>query len=556
MEKRTILAIILSMLVIMIWQLIFAPPPKKPLPEEEPIEKRVAKERKEEGRSEEIREALGEREGVLRDVVVETPLYRAVFTTGGARLRKWTLKEYKDRVETVVLWRRKEMESPKPVEMIGVEGSEDLPLATEVEIGESQYGEVLFEPDRTELVVEAGGEGAIVFRGRLRDGLAIIKRYRFYGDEYRVDLNVELINGGTTPVNPETTLTWCGLVGRSGRYTFAGPSVLAGNAVERLKVKEIRKGMRFTNDVKWMADEENYFVSLIAPQNIGNVRVEVRERQGAETAEGVGFENRMTFSGKGVAPGEKVGSSFLIYVGPKLPELLKTLNVEAEKAVNFGKYLGSIEKILLRFLEFAYDMTGNYGVAIIILSVVLKVIFWPLSRKSYRSMQEMQRVQPEMKMLQEKYKDDRQRLNQEMMALYKRRKVNPVGGCLPMLIQFPFLIALYKALPLSFNLRHAPFVLWIQDLSAADTFFVDQLALPLLGNTPVGPLPLLMGVSMLIQQKMSPTMGDPRQARMMMIMPIMFIFIFLSFPSGLVLYWFVQNLLSIGEQYLTRRGAR
>jgi YidC/Oxa1 family membrane protein insertase len=171
-------------------------------------------------------------------------------------------------------------------------------------------------------------------------------------------------------------------------------------------------------------------------------------------------------------------------------------------------------------------------------------------------MQEMQKVQPEMKMLQEKYKDDRQRLNQEMMALYKRRKVNPVGGCLPMLAQFPFLIALYKALPLAFNLRHAPFILWLRDLSAADAFFVDQLTLPFLGNTPVGPLPLLMGASMLLQQRMSPTMGDPRQARMMMFMPIMFIFIFLSFPSGLVLYWFVQNILSIGEQYYTRRKGK
>jgi len=556
MEKRTILAIILSMLVIMIWQLMFAPPAKKPVPKEEPVEKRVAKEREEEGSSEGVRDAMEAGQEVLRDVVVETPLYRAVFTTAGARLKKWTLKEYKDRVQTVVLWRRKELGPPKPVQMISVEGSEDLPLATEVQISGSHYGDVLFEADRSELVVEEGDEGSIVFVGRLGEGLAIVKRYRFHGDEYSVDLNVELINRGTTTVSPETTLNWYGVVGRSGRYTFAGPSVLSGNAVERLKVKEIKKGMRFTGDVKWMADEENYFVSLIAPRNIGDVTVEVRERQSADAAQGVGFENRMTFTREGVAPGEKVGSSFRIYVGPKLPELLKALDVEAEKAVNFGKYLGSIEKILLRFLEFAYDVTGNYGVAIIILSVLLKVIFWPLSRKSYRSMQEMQKIQPEMKMLQEKYKNDRQRLNQEMMALYKRRKVNPVGGCLPMLIQFPFLIALYKALPLSFNLRHAPFLLWIQDLSAADTFFVDQLPLPLLGNTPVGPLPLLMGVSMLIQQKMSPTMGDPRQARMMMIMPIMFIFIFLSFPSGLVLYWFVQNLLTIGEQYLTKRRAR
>jgi YidC/Oxa1 family membrane protein insertase len=551
MEKKTILAIILSMVVIMLWQLIFSPPAKKPVPKEEPAEKRVTEISGQEGSRDEMPTRVEEGRGEVRDVMVETPLYRAIFTTEGGGLKSWTLKQYKDRVETVVLWRRKEAEHPEPVEMVAVERSDELPLATDVEVEGTQHRNVLFEADRSELLLEERDEGSITFIGRLGGGVDIVKRYRFHGSEYRVDLDVEVINRGATSVNPEMSLSWYGLVGRASRYTFAGPSVLSGTSVERLKVKEVQKGMRFTGDIKWMADEDNYFVSLIAPRKMEDVTVDVRERQGNG---GVGFESRMTFSRGRVTPGGRVESSFLIYVGPKLPELLKALEVEGEKAINFGKYLGSIEKVLLWFLELAYHVTGNYGVAIIILSILLKVIFWPLSRRSYRSMQEMQKVQPEMKMLQEKYKDDKQRLNQEMMALYKRRKVNPVGGCLPMLVQFPFLIALYKALPLAFNLRHAPFVLWLRDLSAADTFFVDQLPLPLLGNTPVGPLPLLMGVSMLIQQKMSPTMGDPRQAKMMMIMPVMFIFIFLSFPSGLVLYWFVQNLLSIGEQYLTRRG--
>ena len=548
MEKKTILAIILSMLVIMIWQLIFSPQPaKKPVLKEEPAGKRVTETSRQEGLKDEVPPEVEEGRTEVRDVMVETPLYRAIFTTEGGGLKSWTLKQYKDRVETVVLWRRKEVEQPEPVEMVAWESSDGLPLSTDVEFEGIERRNVVFEADRTELVLEEGDEGAITLIGRLGGGVDIVKRYRFRGSEYRVDLDVEVINRGTTSVNPDMSLTWCGLVGRASRYTFAGPSVLTGTGVERLKIKEVQKGKQFTGDIKWMADEENYFVSLIAPRGMDGVTVDVRERQGSETGKGVGFESRMTFYKGRVTPGDRVESSFLIYVGPKLAELLKPLEVEGEKTINFGKYLGSIEKVLLWFLELAYDVTGNYGVAIIILSILLKVIFWPLSRRSYRSMQEMQKIQPEMKMLQEKYKDDKQRLNQEMMALYKRRKVNPVGGCLPMLVQFPFLIALYKALPLSFNLRHAPFVLWIRDLSAADTFFVDQLPLPLLGNTPVGPLPLLMGVSMLIQQKMSPTMGDPRQARMMMIMPVMFIFIFLSFPSGLVLYWFVQNLLSIGE---------
>jgi len=415
---------------------------------------------------------------------------------------------------------------------------------------------VLFHVDTYRLFVDENRERSIVFVGKSGRGLEILKRYRFYGDQYRVDLDIEVINRNDVTVKPEVSLTWCGVVGQSGRYTFAGPSVLSGGSVARLKPKEIKKGKTFTENIKWMAFEDNYFVSLIAPEGREGTRVEVVEEERISEDMDVGFKNRMTFPERAVMPQGKERFSLLLYMGPKLPELLKGLDVEAERAINFGKYLGSIEKVLLRFLGFTHRLTGNYGVDIIILSILLKLVFLPLTRKSLKSMREMQKVQPEMKMLQEKYKNDRQRLNQEMMALYKRRKINPVGGCLPMLAQFPFLIALYKALPLFFNLRHAPFVLWLRDLSSADTLFVDQLPLPFLGNTPVGPLPLLMGVSMVIQQRMTPTMGDPRQAKMMMIMPVLFIFIFLSFPSGLVLYWFVQNLLSIGEQYYSRRKGK
>jgi YidC/Oxa1 family membrane protein insertase len=567
MDKRAIIAIVLSMMVILIWQLIFAPAPKKePAIMEERVEKRVIEDRGEGRLKEDISEYREEEKREVQDVVVETPLYRAVFTTGGGKLRSWTLNKYMDRVKTVVLLRRVELPPPAPVEMVTVRGTDSLPLETEIQLDGNKPEDLVFDVDISRLSVEAGKEGSILFVGRLGENLDIVKRYRFYGDHYRVDLDIEIINRSDLMVKPELSLKWFGVIKPGSRYTYAGPSVFSGRSVERLKAKEIRKGRTFTEEIKWIASENtnppeheapegNYFVSLIAPERKDGVKVEVREREIPES-EGIGFESRITLPQTEVGAGGDERYSFLLYIGPKQPELLKSLDVGAEKAINFGKFLGSIEKVLLRILEFTHRLTGNYGVDIIMLSILLKVVFWPLSRKSYKSMQEMQKVQPEMKMLQEKYKDDRQRLNQEMMALYKRRKVNPVGGCLPMLVQFPFLIALYRALPLDFSLRHAPFMLWLQDLSGPDMFFVDQLPLPLLGNTPVGPLPLLMGVSMLIQQKMSPTMGDPRQARMMMFMPIMFIFIFLSFPSGLVLYWFVQNILSIGEQYYTRRKGK
>ena len=561
MDKRAIIAIILSMGVILIWQLIFAPQPQKqPVVQKERMERGVVEDREKERLAEQV-PAYEEEEREIEDVVIETPLYRAVFTTAGGRLKSWTLKKYMNRVDTIVLWRRKQEPPPEPVQMVTVRDLESLPLETEIRGRGSQEGEILFDVDTNQLFIEEGRQGSVLFVGKTEEGLDVVKRYRFYGGEYRVDLDVEIINQSDVSVEPELNITWYGIVKGGSRYTFAGPSVLSGNRVARLKGKEITKGTIFTEDIKWIASENNldsegnYFVSLLAPRQREGLKAEVRERKVSQ-GEGMGFANRIAFPPIEVRPGSDERYSFLLYIGPKRPERLKSLDVEAEKAINFGKYLGGIERVLLWILEFTHGLTGNYGVDIIILSILLKIVFWPLSRKSYKSMQEMQKIQPEMKMLQEKYKDDRQRLNQEMMALYKRRKVNPVGGCLPMLVQFPFLIALYKALPLAFNLRHAPFLLWLQDLSAADSFFVDELTLPLLGNTPVGPLPLLMGASMLLQQRMSPTMGDPRQARMMMFMPIMFIFIFLSFPSGLVLYWFVQNILSIGEQYYTKRKSR
>ncbi|MBW2121577.1 MAG: membrane protein insertase YidC [Deltaproteobacteria bacterium] len=567
MDKRAIIAIILSMIVILIWQVVFMPPPKKkPVVEEKGFQGARVEEAEGARTGGEILEYSGGGEVRVQDVVVETPLYRAVFTTAGGRLKSWRLKKYMDSVETVVLWRRKPVRPPEPVEMVSMRRVKDLPLEVGVELGGRSIKQPVFDVNASSISLASGEDGSIVFLGKTGEGLEILKRYRFYGGEYRVDLDVEIINRGGTPVEPGVRLIWRGVVKGGGRYTFAGPSVLAGKSVDRLSVREIKKGKVFSGDVKWMAAENtspppgrpsegNYFVSLIVPRERKGIEVSVHEIE-APGSQGVGFESTLTFQNREVEPGKDRRYGFLLYLGPKLPELLRDLDVEAEKVINFGKYLGGIEKVLLRILGWTHRVTGNYGVDIVILSILLKVIFWPLSRKSYRSMQEMQKIQPEMKMLQEKYKDDKQRLNQEMMALYKRRKVNPVGGCLPMLVQFPFLIALYKALPLFFNLRHAPFVLWIRDLAAADSFFVDELPLPLLGHTPVGPLPLLMGVSMVIQQRMTPTAGDPRQAKMMMIMPIMFIFIFLSFPSGLVLYWFVQNVLSIGEQYYTRKKGR
>ena len=192
---------------------------------------------------------------------------------------------------------------------------------------------------------------------------------------------------------------------------------------------------------------------------------------------------------------------------------------------------------LLRPLQWLYGVTHNYGVAIIIITVIIKLLFYPLTWKSFKSMQAMQHLQPQMKRLQDMYKNDRQKLNEEMMKLYREQKVNPLGGCLPMVVQIPVFISLYQVLYASIELRHAGFIWWIKDLSAPDY-----------------PMALLMGASMVVQQWMTPTTGDPRQAKMMLFMPIIFTFMFLNFPVGLVIYWLVNNLLTIAQQYVMLRN--
>jgi YidC/Oxa1 family membrane protein insertase len=234
---------------------------------------------------------------------------------------------------------------------------------------------------------------------------------------------------------------------------------------------------------------------------------------------------------------------FTVYAGPKELRRLASFDANGKSLEELVFYNYGWVRILrpdiwlLRPLQWLYGVTHNYGVAIIIITMIIKLLFYPLSWKSFKSMQAMQHLQPQMKRLQDMYKNDRQKLNEEMMKLYREQKVNPLGGCLPMVVQIPVFISLYQVLYASIELRHAGFIWWIKDLSAPDY-----------------PMALLMGASMVVQQWMTPTTGDPRQAKMMLFMPIIFTFMFLNFPVGLVIYWLVNNLLTIAQQYVMLRN--
>ncbi len=257
-----------------------------------------------------------------------------------------------------------------------------------------------------------------------------------------------------------------------------------------------------------------------------------------------------------IQPGNQTSFEYEIFFGPKSMAVLKDVGHDLNKALDFGMF-DFIAKPLLWFMNFIFSLIPNYGIAIIVLTMLTKIVLWPLGSKSYKSMNEMKRLQPLMAEIREKYKNDKKQMNQEIMSLYRTYKINPMGGCLPMVLQIPVFFALYRMLYQAIELRHAPFLLWINDLSAPDRLFNFGFSIPFM-QPPYGipVLTVIMGATMLLQQKMSPPPGDPTQAKMMMLMPIVFTVIFINFSSGLVLYWLINNILSIGQQvYIQKKFA-
>jgi YidC/Oxa1 family membrane protein insertase len=404
-------------------------------------------------------------------------------------------------------------------------------------------------------LLQNGEKGEITFSRSLENGLKIVKRFKFSSDGYTINLEVEAQNSSSKEITNQLGLEWIGeielarLAKEENKDFGLKYSFLRNQKVEKKEFGGARTsgcvpscGTRKTTvepfetvergDIKWFSFGGEYFTALLIPPPSKEISLSVK---GSEKE--LLRADFMTPS-ISVPPQGKVNATYRIYLGPKDEDRLKSLGVGAEKLTDFG-FFTIVAKPLLWFIRVTHKVTGNYGIDIIIISILIKIIFLPLTQISMKSMKEMQKVQPEMSRLKEQYKNDKARLQQEIMLLYKRRKINPMSGCLPMLIQIPVFIALYNALQNGIEMRHAPFFLWIVDLSAKDPIYIT---------------PIIMGATMFIQQKMTPSAADPAQAKMFLLMPVMFTFLFLNFPSGLVLYWLVNNVLSIAHQYYLNKN--
>ncbi len=479
---------------------------------------------------------------------VETPLYRARLSSRGAGIEEWVLPAYDAR----------EDDGGGSVRLIDPSSPGLITRLEELGLGDLSR--------RVFTRVEGQDEWLFEF---IDDGVRVRKRYEFSDDNYLVKLEVEVTNLERRSLRPRFEVELAAPVRSSADFKDAQLSVLQGEELESeflngfgmpgfLGFGKADREQRFDGDIVWAGLNSRYFVAALAPGVTRTASAKLlASRPGERSDVIVGYPGETD-----LPEGISLSREYRFYAGPKEVENLRDFGAQLERSIDLGwSLVEPITKSFVWLLRRTYEVVPNYGVAIILLTFMLRLVMGPLTHKQMKVMKknstQMAVLQPKIKDIQARYADDAQKRNEETMKIYREAGVNPLtmmgGGCLPMLLQLPIFIGLYYALQSAIELRGAPFGLWITDLSVPETLFT----IPGL-EIPIRVLPLAMGASMVIQQKMTPmTSMDPNQARMMMtVMPIMFTVLFYGFPSGLVLYWFVSNLLGMAQQLLINRHAK
>lgn len=551
MEKRLLLAIVLSFVILFVYQAFFAPKPptpeqqaqenvlsqKKLLPETQTIQPETPA-----PQQEAEREAFGAAEETAeKETVIETPLFRAVWSNRGGVLKSWKLYEHLD-------------ENGEPLELVSNVSSQlqRYPfwlktdwVESEVLDGISNFYELsdfdrlindaLYTVSTSNLSLRQGQSGEIRFVYSREDGTRVEKNFTFTEGSYLFDAEINVWNKGQ---KVEPHIIWGPGIGNPTQAAQKnrlsgfqnGVSVLVNGKIVHHDERKYKPEERAYSFINWAAFSDQYFTAMIftAPQKSSALFL----RQAVS-------ENAAHFF-------LSVSSAQKIYLGPKEFDRLAAIGNGAKGVIRFGLF-GFISEILFRAMKAVHSAIPNWGLCIIIITFFVKIIFFPLTYSSTRSMAKMQELQPKIKALKAKYKkakqdmDQRRKLNEETMKLYKEHGVNPAGGCLPILIQLPIFWGFFRLLMVSIEFRHSPFIFWIKDLSVRDPYYVT---------------PILMGITQYISQKMTPTSADPAQQRMMLIMPVIMTIFFINFQSGLVLYWLTNNVLQIGQQYIMNRIQR
>ena len=460
---------------------------------------------------------------------VETDLYRLTVTSYGGRIRSFQLFDYRRDLSS---------DSP-PLDIVKSDGPLPLGLYWTGEDGSVADDSALAYSLNVERV--AAGQTTLTMTAAGAGGERISKRLKLEDGSYVLGYEVEVSapgEGAGWRSGTSLGTAWTKQVVETSRWGGQeGPAALVEGELETALADGIEEPELHQGNIDWGGYADHYFLAAYYPQKAVPLRFSAMAGDG--NAEAVlwadGTDGRLFYN---------------LFVGPKSLHLLEKLGHGLEEAVDLG-WFAVIARPLLELMLFLYKFTGNYGWSILLLTVAIRIVFYPVNKRQAAAMKAMQKVQPELKKLQAKYKDDRERLNKEMMELYRRHKVNPLSGCLPMLLQLPVFLGLYNALLQAIELRHSPFMGWITDLSQPDR--LGDIAIPFVFPPGIPVMTLLMGASMVLQQRMTPQAGDPAQQKMMMLMPVVFTVMFVNFPSGLVLYWFANNILSVGQQYMTNR---
>jgi YidC/Oxa1 family membrane protein insertase len=547
MERRIFIAILLAALVMYGWQALFPPPPppEQPAPAAQPAAPPAAATPPPAATPAPAAPApvaaAPQPEAVTsepaeREIVVETAGVQAVLTNRGARLLHWRLKDARDVDGDPVDLVPSELpaEQPKPFTL----QLDDDPQLTQ-RVNDAIYrvtGDVNGRVDASR------SAETITFEFQDASGLHVRKEFRFDPRNFVVVFSATVTNGAQT-LNP--AIAWGPGLSDAGA-TSGGGSFFTGNYVqppqaiyhragdvERLDIDAVSEQPAHEGQFRFVGVDDHYFLATAV--NPGQARVEYSTLTlpGADDTQRILFSHTLRFP--------QSPQNIRFFVGPKRFDLLRSVDAELVRTINYGIFDWLVVP-LLNALKWLYGYVGNYGWAIILLTILLNIALFYPRHKSVVAMRKMQAIQPEMKAIQDRYKDlkatdpAKQKMNTEIMNLYRERGVNPASGCVPMLFTMPVLLAFYSLLSMSIELRGAPFILWIRDLSVADPYYV---------------IPLLMGVSMFWQQKITPSSADPTQQRIMMIMPFMFTAMMAFSPSGVVLYWFVSNVWTIGQQYFT-----
>ena len=496
---------------------------------------------------------VGRDKGPDRTITVETDLYIAEISLKGGLLKRWELKKFKT-------W------DGHPVQLVDYKKGGDLSLLFATSDGRlinthDLYFDVAFTGSEHH-VLSGGDEYTLDLILPAANGGQVVKSLRFKNGEYGFGADVKFKDMGDVVANYEYQLVW-----ESGlRYaehnsldesSFAAAYAFAGKEMTEVDAASVdsHPEKNLSGTVDWVAMRTKYFGLAIIPKEGTSDGAYLEGARSAAPDKGAvesySIAIKMPFKGD-----REEWGSFKVFFGPVDISLLKSYNVGLDKIVGLGwtwLIRPISEYVMLPLMSFLHYLIPNWGLVIIVFSIIIKIVLHPLTRSSMRSMKKMQALQPLMNEIKEKYKDDPQKMNQQVMSLYKEYGVNPAGGCLPLLLQFPILIALYNVFRATIELRQGNFVWWITDLSVPDRIFTLPFEIPFFGVRDVSGLALLMGITMFVQQKQ--TVKDPRQKAMIWMMPVMMTLLFNGFPSGLNLYYFVFNILSIGQQMMINRQA-